>query len=567
MRTILNVAPITTTLTMIILSKFSFLCSTFQLLLSTPPALLDFSSRDHRNALHAAASSRGKLKCVNALLERHPAMVWAVDIKGFTPLHACLFSHADTHRKRQDNNQGSTSGSSGSKCGSGGGNNGSKDGSSGSKDESKDGSNNTHNCTNNTNKNAHNDAFEVVDSLLKACPEAAHVRESRTNLLPLHMAVIHGAPADVVQLILIANQSAISVSGDKSVKIGTGARETDTHDEKEEGGGKGGGGNGGGGKGGGQSDEVMVKKSVSSQGEVLRMMGQLDGDDDTPAAAKRKSTSQGLIMGMMEQVEGMDDAAGETKESLDAAEKGEHNGAKNSRNILTKFLTNQVLQPDLALHMALEVTEPDWDVVVLLLESLPQAASVLDNRSQAPLFVAIRKRAPARVIHALLDAHPGALFIHEPLDVASHASDKHNSDNHNSGKHNSDKYKNHKNASEGMSALQCALGAYTADISEHHASWGAEDRDRGDRDRAIDSDGGDKGERVQDRDRGDKAIDYDVVEMAPGEEAIIAIIEKFPLGAFDNQSMSSLPFDDAIGSGKWGLAKYLLQVRECKIYT
>ena len=370
-------------------------------------------------------------------------MAQAIDVKGLTPLHACLFAQ----------------------------------------------------CS----KIQFEHCFEVVDALLKVYPEAARMRD-RSYRLPLLMAVHNSVAADVVELILIANPNAI-LQGDKvsnstaRERHGQGDAELDIDGIEGE-----------------IISEIRISEKKekkqqssfsSSSGEVFRMMEQLENIEESPNEEKKDSPSESP-------------KAQEVHEVQEVKEQQEQSINKNSlprQNILTKFLTNHILQPDLALHIALELLEPDWEVIILILDNLPAAASVLNSRSQIPLFTAIRKKAPAKVLHALLGAHPGALFIR---DVVSTSTRDRNGD--------------------GISALECALDEYSESIIDQHAQW------------------------LASYDQREQFSDDFVLKATPGEEAIIAIIGKFPLCAFDKQTESTvLPFDDAIGSGKWGLAKYLLE--------
>ncbi len=207
-------------------------------------------------------------------------------------------------------------------------------------------------------------------------------------------------------------------------------------------------------------------------------------------------------------------------------------------DVLTRFLSNSTLRPDVPLHLALQSKIVNWTTVLALLEVLPSAAGVPDSNNEWPLFAALRKRAPARVISALVQAHSAALFVRERrarvLDSAS----------------TSDRDADPTGRAEGLSALQLALDSYCQPAASDIPSNDAEDESW-----------------IRDPRWGSFEVEQEDEDTVPTADqqiedsrAIIALMRAFPLGAFDRQAVNhKMPFDVALRSRKWKVCEYLLK--------
>lgn len=207
-------------------------------------------------------------------------------------------------------------------------------------------------------------------------------------------------------------------------------------------------------------------------------------------------------------------------------------------DVLTRFLSHSTMKPDLPLHMALRCKTIEWESVLALLEVLPAAAGVPDSLKMWPLFTAIRKRAPARVVKALIEAHPAVLFVRERVLPDSQSDSTAGARGAMAAAFTEAAAAVDEN--EGLSALQLALDTYS------HIAAKKEEKE--------------VCAAVLSKEQIKALADAAALQFKEDCASIIALVRAFPLGAFDRQAVThALPFDYAVQKRMWPVCVYLLQ--------
>lgn len=244
-------------------------------------------------------------------------------------------------------------------------------------------------------------SLAVLEALAAAHPQALHARDSRGRL-PLHQALIQGAPSEVVfKLLALHPNGACSVMGDK------GPLPLHLAIQK-------------------QADISVVKALVEVNGPAAK---HADSEGRLPlhVAAAWKAPAAVVSSLLDLHPAAIHHADGNGFLPLHAAATG---GALVSvLDLLIKANPQAAQCPDdfgfLPLHRAV-ANQASEDVIIALVKAYPEAVRLPDNDGMLPLHIAVENDAALPVVERLLALHPGAAgqadqdgFL--PLHMAVHA--------------------------------------------------------------------------------------------------------------------------------------------------